>query len=54
MKEWQVTYYLGDMFHSEIIKAFHESTAILIFLQSLYTPDIMHDFKIKRYSPEWS
>lgn len=56
MKEYEVSYYLGDTYHSCIVEANNEAEAILKKLNSL--PDrckeIMHDFKIERYYQPWN
>jgi hypothetical protein len=56
MKEYEVSYYLGNMYHSCIVEANNEAEAILKKLKSL--PDcckaIMHDFNIERYHQHWN
>ena len=56
MKEYRISYKLGDMLHVYIEKAENEHRAILKCLHKL--PDasckIMHSFKIERYFQEWN
>lgn len=56
MKEYKVSYMLGDMYHSYIEAAENEAKAIQKVLNRL--PDeckeIMHDFKIERYFQKWN
>ncbi len=55
MREYSVTYYLGDMYHSYVVDADNEAEAVMKVLNRL--PDvckaIMHDFKIERYYQPW-
>lgn len=56
MKDYRISYKLGDMLHSRVVTAVNEYRAIMDFLHKL--PDtsyeIMHDFKIERYYQEWN
>lgn len=56
MKDYQVSYYLGDMLHGYVLTANNEAEAIVKVVNSL--PDccqkILHDFKIQRYVQEWN
>ncbi len=55
MKEYEVSYYLGDMYHCCIVEADNEAEAILKELRTLNdrSKEIMHDFKIERYYRPW-
>lgn len=55
MREYSVTYYLGDMYHSYIVDADNEAEAITKALANLNSrsKEIMHDFKIERYYQPW-
>lgn len=55
MREYKVSYMLGDMYHSYIIEAENEATAIMRVINRL--PDsskkIFHEFTIDRYYIKW-
>ena len=56
MKEFRISYYLGDFFHSYIIEAENEHHAISKSMDHIPTTsqNIMHDFKIEKYVEEWN
>ena len=54
MKEYKVSYYLGDMLHTYIVTAECEEKAMLEVINKLYYPEIMHDFKIEKYTQKWN
>ena len=55
MKEYSVSYYLDNMFHTYLVDANHEAKAYEKVLKGI--PDecmpIMHDLKIERYYRKW-
>lgn len=55
MKEYEVSYYLHDMYHSYIVDADNEAEAITKALSRLNSrsKEIMHDFKVERYYRPW-
>lgn len=56
MKEYKVSYMLGDMYHSYIETAENEARAIQKVLNRLPdgSKEIMHEFKIERYFQKWN
>ena len=56
MKDYNVSYMLGDMYHSYIITAENEAQAILRTVNRLPdgSKEILHDFKIERYIQKWN
>lgn len=54
MKTYSVSYYLSGMYHTYLVDAENEAGAIQKVLGGLYHPEIMHDFKIKRYHEVWN
>lgn len=55
MKEYQVSYELGSMFHKYVIVAENEAQAISKVINSMYdgSKELMKNFKICLYTPEW-
>ena len=55
MKEYSVSFYLNDMYHSYLVDADNEAEAILKVMKSLNSrsKEIMHGFKIERYYRPW-
>ena len=55
MKEYKVSYYLGDMYHTYLIDADNEYEAATKALHSIVetSRDIFHDFRIERYYRPW-
>ena len=55
MKEYSVSYYLNDMYHTYLVDAHYEAEAYEKVLKMI--PDackpIMHDLKIVRYYRKW-
>ena len=55
MKEYSVSYYLDNMYHTYLVDAHHEAEAYEKVLKGI--PDeckpIMHDLKIERYYRKW-
>lgn len=54
MKQYKVKYDLGKMYHSYVIEAKNEAEAIREALSQIPCPEIMHDFSIEKYVPEWN
>ena len=54
MIEYKVKYDFGEMYHSYIIVAKNEAEAIEKALKRIPHPEIMHDFSIEKYVPEWN
>lgn len=54
MKEYQVSYFLGDMYHSYCIDADSEEQARFKVLKSLWYPELLRELKIERYYREWN
>ena len=56
MKDFRVSYYLGDFFHCYIVEAENEHHAISKTMCSIpnASRNIMHDFKMERYVQEWN
>lgn len=56
MKEYDVSYYLHDMYHSIIVEGLNEVDAIKNALHRIPERNhpFLHDFKIKRYFREWN
>lgn len=56
MKTYKVSYYLDNFYHTYLIDAENECSAIEIAIRTI--PDtsksLMHDFKIERYFQEWN
>jgi hypothetical protein len=53
---YQISYYLGDMYHVYLMDANNEAEAITKALNRIQDRSkvILHDFKIERYYPEWN
>lgn len=56
MKEYKVSYYLGNMLHTYIEDAENECEAIEKATKRIpkTSKDIFHDFKIERYYQPWN
>lgn len=54
MIEYKVSYCLGDFLHGYVLKARNEAEAIQKVINRIPHPEIMHDFKIEKYVPEWN
>ena len=59
MKDWQVSYYLGDMFHCCVIEADNEYDATLKLLKLLNSiPEgsrkLFRDLKVTRKKVDWN
>lgn len=56
MKEYRVSYELGDMLHTRIVKANNEYNAILTCMLKIpYTSqDKFKNLKVERYYEEWN
>lgn len=56
MKTYQISFYLGDMYHIYLMDANNEAEAITEVLNMI--PDrsktILHGFKIERHYPDWN
>lgn len=56
MKDYRISYCLGDMYHTYIVTQPDEATAIMKALQFLPegSRKLLHDFKIERYYEVWN
>ena len=56
MKTYQISYYLGDMYHVYLIDAHNEAEAITKVLDMMQdrSKAILHDFEIERHYPDWN
>lgn len=56
MKDYKVSYMLGDMYHTYILTAENEAQAILKAVNRLPdgSKERLHDFKIERYIQKWN
>lgn len=56
MKDYQVSYMLGDMYHMYVLTAENEAQAILKAVNRLPdgSKERLHDFKIERYFQKWN
>ncbi len=53
MKEYHVSYNLGNMYHSYVVEAENEAEAIQKVLSRFYYKELLTEFKIERYYPKW-
>ena len=55
MKEYSVSYYLDNMYHTYLVDAHHEAEAYEKVLKGIpeACKPIMHDLKIERYYRKW-
>ena len=53
---YQISYYLGDMYHIYLMDANNEAEAITKALKTIQdgSKAILHDFKIERYFSDWN
>ena len=56
MKDWQVSYYLDDMFHCYVIEAENEYDATLKLLNSIPkgSQKLFRDLKVARRKVDWN
>ena len=54
MSEYQVSYCIGEMFHSYVIDAKDEDDAQQKVIKSSYHPELISGLKVKRHFPEWN
>lgn len=54
MKDYQVSYYLGNMYHAYIISARNEDEVTKKVMKRQYYPELLHNLIIKRYFQEWN
>ena len=54
MKEYRVSYYLGNMYHEYIIDAESEDRAKEKVVSRSYYPESIRELKAERYYPEWN
>lgn len=56
MNDWQVSYYLGDMFHCYVIEAENEYDATLKLLKSIPegSQKIFRDLIVAKRKQEWN
>lgn len=54
MKDYQVSYMIGSMYHSYILEAESEEHAREKVLKQSYYPEAIRDLKVTRYYPEWN
>lgn len=56
MKDWQVSYYLDDMFHCYVIEAENEYDATLKLLNSIPkgSQKLFRDLKVARKKVDWN
>lgn len=54
MKDYQVSYMLGSVYHAYIIEAESEEHAREKVLRSMYHPERLRELKITRHYPEWN
>lgn len=54
MKEYQVSYYIGKMFHTYIVDAKDEADARERVIKSSYYPELISELKAVRYFREWN
>lgn len=54
MKDYQVSYMSGSMYHSYILEAKSEDHAREKVLKSTYHPELIRELKVERYYPEWN
>lgn len=56
MKDYRVSYYLGDMLHTYIITAESEIDAIVKVMRAIPATSrkIFNNFKVERYYEEWN
>lgn len=54
MKEYQVSFCIGSMYHSFIIEAESEKQARAKVLKQSYHPEAIRELKITRHYPEWN
>jgi len=56
MKDYRISYYLDDMYHTYIVTQPNEATAIMKAIQFIPegSREILHDFKIERYYEDWN
>jgi len=54
MKDYQVSYYLGDMYHAYVINARNEDEVVKKVMTRQYYPELLHDLKVERYYQEWN
>ena len=53
MKEYQVSFYINDMYHCYIIDAENESHAKRRVLKESPYPELITNLTAERYYPEW-
>ena len=54
MKDYQVSYCIGSMFHTYIIEAENEEQARIKLMKSAPYPELLQDIKIERRYTDWN
>ena len=54
MKEYNVSYWIGRMYHAYVIEAENEDQAKEKVSKASYYPEDIRDLKAERHFPEWN
>lgn len=54
MRDYQISYWIGSMYHAYIIEAESEDAARAKVMKQPYHPEAIRELKVSLHYPEWN